>query len=176
MVSYTPNTPYLNFSHMYDFIDYRSQKKPEICLTEGSLYYLIYNDKRFTKFRSIIDKAKLQGFFDSSQANLTLLIPTDEMISHIPDSFFQTMDIGFARNILDASSIPKKLKSDLLTSSPVCYYYTKNPLMRMYVTNINNITRINNCTSVVDFDIECNNGIIHIIDNLIVPNEDHYLN
>lgn len=176
MVSYTPNTPYLNFSHMYDFIDYRSKKKPEMCLTEGSIYCLLYSDKRFSKFRSIIDKAKLQGFFNDSQINITLFVPTDEMLSHIPDDFFQTMDIGLARNILDASSIPKRLKSDLLTSSPVCYYFTKNPEMRMYMTNISRNTRINNCANIVQFDIEANNGIIHIVDNLISPNEDHFLN
>lgn len=176
MVSYTPTTPYLNFNHMYDFVDYRSKKQPEMCLTQGSIYYLLCRDTRFSKFRSIIDKAKLQGFFDDMQSNISLFIPTDNMLKHIPDSFFQTMDIGLARNILDASSIPKRLKSDLLTSSPVCYYFTKNPSMRMYVTNINKNTRINNCANIVQFDIEANNGMIHIIDNLLVPNEDHFLN
>lgn len=176
MVSYGPNTQYLNFQHMFDFVDYRSKNKPQMCLTEGSIYCYLYSNPQFSKFRSIIDKVNLAGFLNDSQANITLFVPSNAHLSHIPDEWFKTLDIGTARAILDASSIPKKLKKDLLTSSPVCYYYTKNPKMRMYMTNINNVTRINNCASIVQYDIEANNGVIHLIDNIIVPNEDHYLN
>jgi uncharacterized surface protein with fasciclin (FAS1) repeats len=176
MVSYAPNVQYLNFQHMFDFTDYRSKNKPELCLTEGSIYCFLSKNPEFSKFKSIIDKANLAGFFNDSQINITLFVPHNNFLSDFPDDFFKTLDIGTARHILDASSIPKRLKKDLLTSSPVCYFYTKNPAMRMYVTNINNITRINNCARIVQYDLEMNNGIIQIIDNLLIPNEDHFLN
>ena len=46
----------------------------------------------------------------------------------------------------------------------------------MYITNINRITNINNCVNVVKYDIWKENGIIHIIDNLLLPSEDHFMN
>lgn len=176
MVSYAPNTQYLNFQHMYDFIDYRSNLKPQICSTEGSIYHTLSTNPRFSKFVSIIHKVGLEGLYDDMLANMTIFVPDNKYLNHIPDSFFKNLDIGTARKILNASIIPKKLKKDLLTSSPVCYYFTRNPSMRMYMTNINNVTRINNCATVVHFDIEANNGIIHVIDNLITETNDHFMN
>jgi uncharacterized surface protein with fasciclin (FAS1) repeats len=176
MVSYAPNTQYLNFQHMYDFVDYRSKTKPQMCMNEGSIYDYLYKNSQFSKFRSLIDKVGLAGFFSHPQENVSVFVPTDRALLKIPDEYFTNMDIGTARKVLNASTIPKRLKRDLLTSSPVSYYYTKNPMMRMYVTNINGQTRLNNCANIVQFDIETNNGIIHVIDNLLTENEDHFMN
>ena len=72
--------------------------------------------------------------------------------------------------------IDRKITKNLITSSPVAYYYTRNDKMRMYVTNIDDNTRINNSVNIVKYDINVNNGLIHIIDGIIIPNEDHFMN
>jgi hypothetical protein len=86
------------------------------------------------------------------------------------------MDTGQARSIVASSTLPRKLAKDLLTSSPVAYYYTKYPSMRMYVTNISGETILNGCVKVIEFDHILGNGFVHIVDGLIIPNEDHFMN
>lgn len=176
MVSFAPTTQACLFNHMSSFVDYQSDVDPKMCINKGSIYDFIYNNPKFSKFRKIVDTANRMGFLNEDQANCTIFIPSDDNLRHIPQSYFDTMDDGLARQILASSTIPKKLASDLLTSSPVCYYYTKNPAMRMYVTNISSRTRINNCATVIKYDIWCNNGIIHLVDNLIEPSQDHFMN
>ena len=113
---------------------------------------------------------------NSDQANFTLFLPTDDSLRHIPEEFFTQMDDGLARQIFNSSIMDRRLTKDLIMSSPVSYYYTKNPQMRMYVTNIGGKTRINNCSTVLQYDITCTNGLVHIIDNLLVPSDDHFMN
>lgn len=176
MVTYAPNTQSYLYNHMSSFIDYCTDKDPEMCINKGSIYDFINSNPKFSKFRKIVDIANRMGFLNEEQAVCTVFIPSNDYLEHIPENYFDTMDRGLAQDILSASIIPKKLASDLLTSSPVCYLYTKNPKMRMYVTNINNRTTLNNCAVVVQYDIWCNNGIIHLVDNLIEPSQEHFMN
>lgn len=176
MVSYAPNTQSYLYNHMTFFTDYSTEKEPVICTNKGSIYDYINSNPKFSKFKKIIDTAKRIGFLDGEQATCTVFVPSNDYLTHLPNTFFDTMDDRMAREILSASTIPKIIASDLLTSSPVCYLYTKNPKMRMYTININSRTVLNNCANVVEYDIWCTNGIIHIIDNLIQPSEDHFMN
>lgn len=176
MVSFAPNTQSYLYNHMSFFVDYQSDKDPEMCINRGSIYDYINRNPQFSKFKKIVDTAKMMGFLNDEQITSTIFIPSDQFLEHIPQSFFDTMDDGLAREILSASTLPKIIASDLLTSSPVSYFYTKNPAMRMYVTNISSRTRLNNCATVVKYNVWCTNGIIHLIDNLIEPSEDHFMN
>ena len=175
MVSYAPNTQSYNFTHMYDFQDLRAKKQPEMCITPGTLYDFIAKNN-FTKIKLIIDRAKMSGQMMDPQADCTLIIPTDDFLSDIPDEYFSRMDDGLARQLLDSCTLNRKIEGKLLRSSPVCYYFTRKPEMRMYVTNISSKTKVNNCVNVVSFDNMTSNGIIHVVDGLITPNYDHFLN
>lgn len=176
MVSYAPDTQSLLFNHMTSFVDYRSDKEPKMCINEGSIYSILSDNPKFTKFKKIIDTANMMGLFNDIEMNSTLFATPDDFLKHLPDCFFTNMDNGMARQIVNSSLIPKILAKDLITSSPVSYLYTKNPYMRMYVTNINSVTTLNNCAKVIQFDKWCSNGIVHVIDNLLSPNEDHFMN
>jgi uncharacterized surface protein with fasciclin (FAS1) repeats len=86
------------------------------------------------------------------------------------------MDKGYAKEIINSALINRKIDYNLLTSSPVSYLYTRNPKMRMYVTNINETTRINDCVNVLEYNINRTNGLIHIVDGLILPSENTFMN
>lgn len=178
MVSYGPDIQNQNFTHMYEFVDYRlpKGKRLEPCIVKGSIYDYINSQPNMKGIKLIIDKAKYTGLLSDCEANFTLFIPTDEYLKRVPSSFFDDMDDGLAREILLSSMMWRKIDKKLITSSPVAYYITKNPRMRMYVTNINNKTVVNNCGSIVKYDIDCNNGMIHILDTLIIPNNDTFMN
>lgn len=175
MVSLGPDTQSYNFSHMYSFVDLRSNNSQPL-IQKGSIYEFINAHPKFSKFKQIISRAGQIGFLNDIQANCTLLIPSDDYLTHIPAGFFQTMDDGLARQIIACSTIDRKIDKKLLTSSPVAYYITRLPEMRMYITNISGITRVNNCGNVVQFDLNFKNGMIHVIDSLLAPNMDHFMN
>jgi hypothetical protein len=176
MVSYGPDIQNMNFTHMTEFVDYRSKVAPQICINSGSIYDLIHKHPQMTKFKLIVHRANMIGRLNDEQAQCTVFIPLDDFLKHIPDSYFQTMDDGLARQIVDASTLKVPIDGNLLISSPVAYYYTRNDKMRMYITNISRKTEVNKCATVIKFNIPCSNGIVHIVNNIVAPNEDTFMN
>lgn len=175
MVSYAPNTQSLNYTHMWNFQDLRG-KAPEISPNPGSIYEFITCNKGFSKIKKIVENADLGGFLNDIQANFTFIIPKDHSIKDYPEEFFTRMDKGYAKEIINSALINRKIDYNLITSSPVSYLYTRNPKMRMYVTNINERTRINDCVNVLEYNINLANGLIHIVDGLILPSENTFMN
>jgi uncharacterized surface protein with fasciclin (FAS1) repeats len=162
---------------MYSFEDYRkSQEKPKMCVNKNTVYGYIYNNPQFSKFRKIVEHATMRGQLNDDQFHCTLFVPSDENLKHIPHEWFDKMDNGLAKQILAASTLNRKIDKDLVTSSPVSYYTTKNPRARMYITNISGKTRINECASVVGWNINMDNGMIHLVDNIITPTYNTYIN
>ena len=176
MTTYIPSVQSQLFNHMTYFTDINSETPYEICIKKYSIYYYIHSNPNFSKFRKIVDRAKMMQILNDEQANLSIFIPPNDYIDYLKDEDLDKIDIGTAKQIVNTCIIPKILAQDLITSSPVCYLYTRNPQMRMYVSNINGICRINDTANVLKFDNWCENGIIHIIDNLLVPNQNHFLN
>lgn len=178
MTSYSPATQSYNFNHMVSFVDYRPAvgDEPKPCVEKNSIYHYLEANPQFSKFKRIVDKAGMLGFLSNSQANFTVFVPMDKYLTQIPEEFFKNMDIGLAKQIVKASCVDRKIDASLLVSNPVCYYNTKNPEMRLYITNIRNKTRINNCVSVVEYNVNLSNGMIHLIDGLIVPTFDTFMN
>ena len=177
MVSCGPDVQSYNFTHMYSFTDYRSDKVPEVCINKNSIYAIIHGNPVFSIFRTIVERANMIGLLNDIQAQISVFVPVDSGLSHIPKEYFNTMDIGLAKQIVKASCLQACLDKKILTSSPVAYYYTLNPDMRMYVTNIGGITNLNgNCAKVVKFDMKACNGIVHVIEGFIAPNQDHFMN
>lgn len=176
MVSYGPDVENYNFTHMYSFVDYRPDKLPEVFINKNSIYAIIHGNPAFSIFRKIVEKANMIGVLNEMQGGFTVLVPVDSSLSHIPKKYFECMDIGLAKQIVKACCINGCIDKFLLTSSPVAYYYTLNPDMRMYITNIGGVTRVNNCANIIKFDMIATNGVVHVIEGFIAPNLDHFMN
>ena len=170
MVSYAPDRQNQNFSHMYSFVDYRSEK--QYIPTTGSVYDMIYKNSELSKFRQLIDKANMKNMLDNPQLDCTVIVCKNNNFN----IDIEMLDIGSAKQILNSCILERKINKFLLKSTPVAYYYTRNLNMRLYITNIGGITTINNCYNITDFDIDCNNGMIHICSGLIVPSGEHFMN
>lgn len=185
MVSCGPDVQNCNFTHMSYFNDLHGDKV-QPCMRKNSLYWFLFNNGEFSKFLRIVDRAKMIGQLNKIQADFTLFVPRDQDLKHIPEAFFEFMDDGLAKQIFNASCMNRRISGNLLVSSPVSYYATLNSEMRMYVTNIFSVsprdngegitTEINKCARVLKYDVLLDNGLIHIIDNIIVPNGDHFMN
>ena len=133
--------------------------------------FLIENHPDFSRFYYIIKLAVMDNILDNLQADFTLFIPSDTELKYrnIQEDFYVNMDQGTARHIVLSSLLDARIPSEILKDSPATYFITKDPPNRLFITNINEKTRINNLFNVIHYDIVCNNGIIHVVDGMINP-------
>lgn len=176
MVSYGPDIQSLNYTHMYSFVDYRGCRcEPQI--TKGSIYDYVNSQPDMKLFKKVIDNSLLTGQLNDKEANFTIFIPTDDYLKkYYHPNYFDNLDGNEAKSLMDSCILNRRISSDIIKSSPVAYYSTRNLAMRMFVTNISGETILNNCAKVVKFDINLNNGVIHIIDNLLRQTDDTFMN
>ncbi len=166
MTSIGPYSEKTNLSYMYDKVDLRGplpQKKD----FPSSLAWIISMTPNFSKFRYILRLSKLDEMFSDQQSSYTVFVPTDESLSNIPENIFLNMDLLTARSIIQASTLKNRITSDVLSDNPCSYFMTLNPYTRLFITNANGQTSIDNDINVVKSDIMVNNGIIHVTDGLI---------
>ena len=170
MTSNTPATQAYNFTHMFDQPDLRtcsSNKKP--VYSQNSMMSIIDKHPDFTKFKYMIQLSDFQEIFDDSQTNFTVFIPSDDTLQKIGKNVFTNMDRTTARSIINASILNHRIPSEILADSPASYFATRHKYDRLFITNINGRTYLNNCVNVIHKDWIASNGIIHVIDGLIVP-------
>ena len=168
MVSIGPNSQSMNFTHMFDMPDLRGPL-PVLAHNLYSLSYYLDLSTDFTKFHYILKLSGMEGLYDDPQANMTLLVPRDDKLQHIPDEVFINMDKGTARSIIKCSTLDRKITGAILEDSPSSYFMTKLPAGRLFVTNMNGKTYINTNIQVIEKDLDAVNGTVHVIDNLIWP-------
>ncbi len=122
----------------------------------------------FKKFSTLIRTAQMDPELSELQANVTIFVVPDEYLKFSVD-FLQNMDIGTARRIVNFCIISRKIDSLLLIASPSQSFVTHYPANNLRVMTIDGITTINECTKILKSDIELDNGMIHVVDNLLVP-------
>jgi uncharacterized surface protein with fasciclin (FAS1) repeats len=171
-----PYSQAYNNTHMWDFSDLRSRTKPEPCIDKNTAFYYISSHPEMKKFTAIILKAGMEGEMSQSEFNTTIFVPLDKYLS---DSLseYKKLDRGTARNILAVSMLNNKINGNLIRSSPVSSFMTKDPYNSnyMYITNISGTTEINQCAKVIKYDVQLGNSIIHITDNIIAPTYNHFI-
>jgi uncharacterized surface protein with fasciclin (FAS1) repeats len=166
MTSIGPYTDKTNLSFMFDKVDLRGPL-PQKTDIPNSLSWIISMTPNFSKFRHILRLSKLDNMFCDQQSSYTVFIPTDESLSNIPDNVFLNMDLLTARSIIQASTLKNRITSDVLKDSPTSFYMTLNAFTRLFITNVNNQTSIDNDIDIIHSDIMANNGIIHATNGLI---------
>jgi uncharacterized surface protein with fasciclin (FAS1) repeats len=169
MASIGPNTASLMNTHMYEFVNRRpcviTKKKYNI----NSLMGIIDRNPDFSIFSYIVKLAKLDSMFDNICDNYTIFIPSDGLLCEEIKNMVTNFDISTARQVVQASTLKNKITCDILEDDPASYYITLNPVQKMYITNINDKMRVNVNINVIYKDIEATNGLINVIDGIILP-------
>jgi len=165
MVSTGPYSQSNNFTHMFDFVDLRGNVS---CREDdnNSIMGIINNNPNFSKFKYIVERARMNTTLSDLQSNFTLFIPLDTFISKLE---IEDMDISMARNIVRSSMLDKKITSELLEDTKVAYFFTKSKSNNLFINNMNGITYINGDIQIIQKDIITGNGIIHVTDKIIWP-------
>lgn len=180
MTSCMPYSESYNMKHMTHIRDIRGpnvrfsdsnskQSRGELKINQSSIMGTIANNPNFSKFRYILKLSNLQGIYNDPQANFTLFVPSDKELSKIPEGVFTNMDDATARHIVHSSTLRNRITSTLLEDSPASYFVTMSRINKLFITNINGETLINNSLKVIEKNIECNNGLIHVVDGLLWP-------
>lgn len=169
MVSNAPNTQSYNFTHMFSMTDLRGPL-PVVKSCPNTILSFIENNSDFSIFLHLINLSNYKEILNEKQANFTLFLPSDkELLKKFNKNIFINIDPTTAWYIVRSSILRDRIPSEILEDSPSSFYYTDIRSNRLYITNINNQTYINNCIKIIRKDILLNNGIIHIIDSLIDP-------
>ena len=174
MVSIGPYTQAYDMKQMYDFPDFRSDSRIPCSYPEDSLMEIINSNTDFTIFSGLLKKAKYDVKLSDKQANFTIFVPSDEQLKKkYSNKYLHNIDIGLAHEIINASMMNRKIDQNLLQSSPVSKFPTVNR-SRINVNTVNGVTMIQNYNKVIHWNHLATNGLIHVVDGLIIPENSSY--
>lgn len=173
MTTSAPNVFNSNFTHMYDFVDYRCSGNNTLRREKPRGVYMRYGGEKmnespsiyqyisdnFKDFARIVDKANMKLYLDNLDDKLTLFIPTTVKFSEDLDSQSARM---FVTNFLFQNIYSKAF----LQSSEEMYIVSKRR-ERLYISNKNDDTFIffgKEKQRIVNFNVMCANGIIHVVE------------
>ena len=88
-------------------------------------------------------------------------------------SMVENMDESTAKSIVLFSTLNRKINLDLLSQSPMKYVFTQNTTNKLLLETYENITYLNRGNAkIIRPDINLSNGMIHIINNILIPESD----
>lgn len=126
-------------------------------------------------FNILIEAAQKAGLADflATENNLTVFAPTDDafaaLLSDLGASSLDDIPVADLANILTYHVVGAKvMSSDLSTGYVSTLSSYDNNGITMYV-EVGQGVLINNSVSVVTADIEASNGVIHVVDKVILP-------
>jgi uncharacterized surface protein with fasciclin (FAS1) repeats len=167
MVSINPASQIYDMKHMYDFTDHRSIKK--CSYPEDSLMGIINSTSDFSIFAGIVKKARYDIKLSATQADYTIFVPSNFYLKQkYTDEYLNNIDEGFAIKIVNFSMMDRKIEQNVLQSSPSSTFPTINR-SRIVIKTKNCVTLLQNSFKVIHWNYLASNGLIHVIDGLLIP-------
>ena len=172
----TPGSMYTDFTHMYNFVDIRTKKPTEQLTTikikteQNTVYENIRTNPDNKYFTYMCNLANMNYILDSWDTH-TVLVPSDTSLKSkgVTDAIFINMDKNTAKQIISYCIINNNIDKSIFQYSPIISFSTLNKTSQLIIINKDNKTIINNVIEILEFDIKCSNGIIHIINDIPTP-------
>jgi uncharacterized surface protein with fasciclin (FAS1) repeats len=126
-------------------------------------------------FGTLIAAAKAAGLADalSTSQNLTVFAPTDEAFAALPEGVVEDLlkpeNKAKLAAILSYHVLPRKLASNQLPGRTIHVKTIKAGGDKMLSVTKNNGSVMVDQSNVVKADIQADNGIIHVIDKVLLP-------
>lgn len=160
-----PNSYSRLYFHMTDFKDKRGNSRT-IKINENSILDIISKTEEFSNYREIVSHSQYESKLNDYSAIITVFVPTNEAF---PNEFLDNLDRLQANVFIQSNSIDRSITSELLEYSPYSILPTKfNTPNNLKVSNVNGSTYINGCKIIIK-DIMAENGVIHVVDKLNIP-------
>lgn len=129
------------------------------------------------QFNTLIAAAKAAGLAGtlSNGNNLTVFAPTDEAFAALPagtvENLLKPENKSQLVAILSYHVLPRKLKSNQLPGRTIHVKTVKSSGDKMLAVNKSNRGVTVDKSNVVSADISASNGIIHVIDKVLIPEQ-----
>jgi uncharacterized surface protein with fasciclin (FAS1) repeats len=166
MTAMMPSNESKDYQFMYNLPDLRGECIP---VTERPTSILGFLNKHtdFSKFTRILNIANMHTMFDMIQFDKTVFVPINAGIS---DEFMETIDQHKAKALINFCMMKRVVNKTIIAGTPASYFITDyKPCSKLLVTNNNGVSILNEQATILDYDINLDNGVIHIIDNILVP-------
>jgi uncharacterized surface protein with fasciclin (FAS1) repeats len=151
-------------------LNYKNLETKNVVIDKGSITGLIMSNPDFSIFNEILIKSGMVEKLSDIQANCTLFVTSNQsIITRYEPNIIESMDQGSARDIILGSLLDNRIDENLLKSSPYRFFVTRNTAHKILLTTKNGKTIINDSINFLKFDLKLVNGIVHIIDDLILP-------
>jgi len=169
MVSYHGYWNYQDIIQSYDLKDIRRFPEKEQYNKE-SVYGYLQTNPDFTIFTHILKTANLDKVCDNLPFDSTLFVCDDETLRRtFDDSFFMNLDRNSALALINFHILNKRIGKRTLLSKRGCLIKTKKNSQISIDIQDNKHIHINQQAFIVSDEIPRSNGLIYILDNLLIP-------
>ena len=170
MVSIGPYTQAYDMRQMYDLVDLNPTCISRQKFPDNTLMGELDKNPDFSIFAEIVKKARYDIKLSEKQANFTLFVPSDNSLKQkYSKKALDSIDEGLARQILAFSLMKRKLDQNLLQASPTSLYPTLDRSSLMQITTVNGVSLIQKKVKVIHWNHLADNGLIHVVDDLLIP-------
>jgi transforming growth factor-beta-induced protein len=127
-------------------------------------------DKRyfFSTLVQAVTDAGLAGTLSDTDASLTVFAPTDEAFANLPDGLLNSLTTNQLASILQYHVLGSEVFAEDLAPEQSPESLLGEDL---FITTGNDGAFINDNAEIITTDIDVNNGVIHAIDAVLLPNE-----
>lgn len=127
-------------------------------------------DKRyfFSTLVQAVTDAGLAGTLSDTDASLTVFAPTDEAFANLPDGLLNSLTTDQLARILQYHVLGSEVFAEDLAPEQSPESLLGEDL---FITTGNDGAFINDNAEIITTDIDVNNGVIHAIDAVLLPNE-----
>ncbi|MEX0722868.1 MAG: fasciclin domain-containing protein [Gracilimonas sp.] len=122
----------------------------------------------FETLVSAVLDAGLAEALSNSEGTFTVFAPTDDAFADLPDGLLASLTTDQLAEILQYHVLPIEVGSEDLEAAQTAASLTEESV---YVTVDNGEVTVNGSAMVAAADIFTNNGVVHAIDAVILPNE-----
>ena len=126
---------------------------------------IVKGNSDYSTFYDLLNQAGLKDMFDGSTA-YTVFVPTNEAFDKLPAGTLNSLSNDQVKQILEYHTIEGTIPSSQLQASQDVKSVEGNEL---YITKENGTVTINGNVTVSNPDILAKNGVIHAVDNVILP-------
>lgn len=149
------------------------EKKTDTTPTAKSIYQIAKEDARFSVLAAAIEKAGLQSTL-SGNGTFTVFAPTNDAFAKLEitkadiDAMNDPMEIEELKSVVLYHALGTKVLSTQLTNGYVPSLFAVAGNGVSIQVGINPV-KINNMINVTTADVNASNGVIHIVDNVLIP-------
>ena len=113
-------------------------------------------------FVELIQRANYDTFLNDRNSNVTIFLSQNNFFSNI--TIPSNMDIMEARSFVESNMLKNKISFDYMRLNNDSKFQTKNVMNKYLLTNVLDDFVFVNGRRIIQKDIICDNGIIHIIE------------